>query len=141
MQGTQKAAEEAAAIKGAHAPARKQPDAGQDAAPGATVTAFLSGNFAWDIQGSGAPVPQTGRFLEGPPVAELRQLDIALSPHGFLKAALAGDAAAISQPIVGPSDGGRSANGRKVTIVSFKALGKYRVNGTGAGRRAACAHP
>ena len=94
------------------------------------VTAFLSGNFAWNIQGSGAPVPQTGRFLEGPPVAELRQLDIALSPHGFLKAALAGDATAISQPIVGPSDGGLSANGRKVTIVSFKALGKYRVNGT-----------
>jgi hypothetical protein len=53
-----------------------------------------------------------------------------LSPHGFLKAALAGDPTVISQPIVGPSDNGLSGFGRKVTIVSFKALGKYRVNGT-----------
>jgi hypothetical protein len=93
------------------------------------ITALLSGNFAWNMQGN-TPVPQTGRFLEGPPVAELRQLEIVLSPHGFLKAALAGNSSAISQPIVGPSDSGLSGNGRKVTIVSFTALGKYRVNGT-----------
>src|SRR5258708_39740866 len=36
----------------------------------------------------------------------------------------------MSEPIVGPSDGGLSANGRKVTIVSFTAVGKYKVNGT-----------
>jgi glyoxylase-like metal-dependent hydrolase (beta-lactamase superfamily II) len=89
----------------------------------------LSGNFAWNMQGD-TPVPQTGSFLEGPAVAELRQLEIVLSPHGFLKAALAGNATAISQPIVGPSDSGLSGNGRKVTIVSVVALGKYRVNGT-----------
>jgi hypothetical protein len=49
------------------------------------ITALLSGNFAWNMKGDN-PVPQTGRFLEGPPVAELRQLEIALTPHGFLKA-------------------------------------------------------
>ncbi len=93
------------------------------------ITALLSGNFAWNMRGD-TPVPQTGRFLEGPPVAELRQLEIMLTPHGFLKAALAGNPTAISQPIVGPSDGGLSSYGRKVTIVSFVALGKYRINGT-----------
>jgi hypothetical protein len=93
------------------------------------ITALLSGNFAWNVRGDNT-VPQPGRFLDGPPVAELRQLEIALTPHGFLKAALAGNPTAMSQPIVGPSDGGLSANGRKVRVVSFNALGKYRVNGT-----------
>jgi hypothetical protein len=93
------------------------------------VTALLSGNFAWTMQGD-TPVPQTGRFLEGPPVAELRQLEIVLSPQGFLQAALAGNPTTISLPIVGPSDNGLSGNGRKVTIVSLTALGKYKVNGT-----------
>ena len=93
------------------------------------ITELLSGKFAWNMQEDTA-VPQTGRFLEGPPVAELRQLEIMLTPHGFLKAALEGNATAITQPIVGPSDNGLSGNGRKVTIVSFKALGKYKVNGT-----------
>ncbi|HUA18449.1 MAG TPA: MBL fold metallo-hydrolase [Bryobacteraceae bacterium] len=94
------------------------------------VTALLADGFAWNLRGD-AVLPQPGRYLEGPPVAELRQLEIILTPHGFLKAALAsGDATAISQPIIGPSDAGLSGNGRKVTIVSFKALGKYRVNAT-----------
>src|SRR5260370_9563584 len=93
------------------------------------ITAMLNGNFAWNVRGD-TTAPQTGRFLEGPPVAELRQLEIALTPHGFLKAALAGNPTAMSEPIVGPSDGGLSANGRKVTIVSFTTIGKYRVNGT-----------
>jgi hypothetical protein len=93
------------------------------------ITALLSGNFAWNVRGE-TTVPQPGRFLDGPPVAELRQLEIALTPPGFIKAALGGNPTAMSQPILGPSDGGLSANGRKVTVVSFNALGKYRVNGT-----------
>jgi glyoxylase-like metal-dependent hydrolase (beta-lactamase superfamily II) len=93
------------------------------------VIALLSDHFAWNLQGD-TPVPQTGRFLEGPSVAEFRQLDMVLSPHGFLKAALAGNPTAITQPIVGPSDNGLSGGGRQVTIVSFIALGKYKVNGT-----------
>ncbi len=55
---------------------------------------------------------------------------LSITPHGFLKAALAAkDATAITLPIVGSSDAGLSQNGRKVTVVSF-TMGKYRVNGT-----------
>ena len=95
------------------------------------VTAILSGGYAWDMQGN-TPVPQPGLYLYGVPYTDLRQLEIVLTPHGFLKAALAAsDATAISLPIVGPSDFGLSQRGRKVTIVSFTMLGgKYKVNGT-----------
>ena len=43
-----------------------------------------------------------------------------MTPHGFLKAAMAGNATAIP----------RMQGNRKTTIVSFTALGKYKVNGT-----------
>jgi len=76
------------------------------------------------------PLPLTSLYLDGVPYGELRQLEIAITPHGFLKAALAAnDATAIRLPIVGASDAGLSQNGRKVTIVSF-TMGRYRVNGT-----------
>lgn len=93
------------------------------------VLALLSGKYAWNMQGE-KTVPQPGLYLAGLPVAELRQLDIMLTPHGFLKAAMAGEATAITQPLVGHSNEGLSGDGRKVTIVSFTALGKYKVNGT-----------
>ncbi len=93
------------------------------------VTNILSGNFAWDMKGD-TPVPYTRLYLDGMPYADLRQLEMVLSPHGFIKAALAAtDAVAIRQPIVGPSDFGLSQFGQWVTIVSFH-YGKYRVNGT-----------
>src|ERR1700677_1218281 len=93
------------------------------------VTAILSGNYAWDMHGDN-PVPLTSLYLDGVSYADLRQLELAITPHGFLKAALAAkDATAITLPIVGSSDAGLSQNGRKVTIVSF-TMGKYRVNGT-----------
>src|SRR5712692_2732373 len=93
------------------------------------VTSILSGNYAWDMQGD-KPAPLTNLYLDGVPYADLRQLETVITPHGFLKAALAAkDTTAITLPIVGPSDAGLSQNGRKVTIVSF-TLGKYRVNGT-----------
>lgn len=93
------------------------------------VTSILSGSYAWDVQG-GNPVPLTSLYLDGVSYPDLRQLELAITPHGFLKAALAAkDTTAISLPIVGASDAGLSQFGRKVTIVSF-TLGKYRVNGT-----------
>ena len=93
------------------------------------VTSILSGNYAWDIQGD-KPVPLTSLYLDGVTYTDLRQLELAITPHGFLKAALAAkDATAITLPIVGASDAGLSQNGRKVTIVSF-TIGKYRINGT-----------
>jgi hypothetical protein len=96
------------------------------------VTAIVNAGYAWDMQGT-TPVPQTNmQYLYGITYGDLRQLEIAITPHGFLKAALASsDVTAISLPIVGPSDFGLSQNGRKVTIVSFTMLGgKYRFDGT-----------
>ena len=59
-------------------------------------------------------------YLDGVPFGDLRQLELALTPHGALKAGLAAtNATAITLPIVGASDFGLSQFGRKVTIVSF----------------------
>jgi hypothetical protein len=105
------------------------PTNGYPPVPEDHVTNILSGNFAWDMKGD-TPVPYTRLYLDGMPYADLRQLEMVLSPHGFIKAALAAtDAVAITQPIVGPSDFGLSQFGQWVTIVSFH-YGKYRVNGT-----------
>src|SRR6266571_959828 len=88
---------------------------------------LVNGNYAWNMNDQTA-VPQPGQYLAGIPVTEYRQLDIILTPHGFLKAAQAANPTAISLTL--PSNPGAiSANG-KVTIVSFTAMGKYRVNGT-----------
>jgi glyoxylase-like metal-dependent hydrolase (beta-lactamase superfamily II) len=81
---------------------------------------LLSGTSAWNVQG-GSPAA-VGQYLAGIPVAELRQLDIVLTPHGFVKAALAQGA---NMTAVTWTPGGR-----RVTDVSFTALGKYRVTGT-----------
>src|SRR5499426_4107847 len=63
--------------------------------------AIVSGNYAWNIDGQN-PVPQPGQYLAGISVAEFRQLDISLTPHGFLKAALAAkDPTAISLTLPG----------------------------------------
>ena len=107
----------------------KYPLLGRPPMPEEHVTSILSGNYAWDMR-SGKPVPLTGLYLDGVPYSDLRQLELAITPHGFLKAALAAkDATAIRLPIIGASDFGLSQNGRKVTIVSF-TMGKYRINGT-----------
>jgi glyoxylase-like metal-dependent hydrolase (beta-lactamase superfamily II) len=90
--------------------------------------AVVSGNSAWNMDGQKA-VPQPGLYLAGLSVSEFRQLDIWLTPHGFLKAAMAAsDPKAISITFPG-TPGGILQNG-KATMVSFTAMGKYRVNGT-----------
>jgi glyoxylase-like metal-dependent hydrolase (beta-lactamase superfamily II) len=89
--------------------------------------AIVSGTSAWNMDGQNI-VPQPGSYLAGIPVAEFRQLDILLTPHGFLKAAMAGNPTAISLTLPSPP-GGITQNG-KATLVSFTAMGKYRVNGT-----------
>ncbi|MGE3843391.1 MAG: hypothetical protein AB7I50_17610 [Vicinamibacterales bacterium] len=105
------------------------PTNGYPPVPEEHVTHILSGDFAWDMKGN-TPTPYTRLYLDGMPYADLRQLELMLTPHGFIKAALAStDAIAIRQPIVGPSDFGLSMFGQWVTIVSFH-FGKYRVNGT-----------
>ena len=69
-------------------------------------------NVAWNVDGTNV-VPQ-------PALAELRQLDIWLTPHGCLKAALAPGANPIAIERTEQNKG-------RITAVSFLALGKYRV--------------
>ena len=94
------------------------------------VTNIVSGAYAWDVNAAGMPVAVTRPYLDGVPVNELRQLELAITPHGFLKEALAAkNAKAIKLQLIGASDFGLSQYGRWVTIVSFTFLGKYRING------------
>ena len=72
----------------------------------------VNGTYAWNVNGANV-APQ-------PAAAELRQLDIWLSPHGFLKAAAAATNATATP---------MTLEGRKMTIVSFTLNNKYRVNG------------
>jgi len=90
--------------------------------------AIVSGNYAWNMQ-DGKPVPQPGLYLAGIPIPEFRQLDLLLTPHGFLRAAMAANnPTALSLTLAG-SPGAITQNG-KATLVSFTAMGKYRVVGT-----------
>ena len=87
-------------------------------------TLIVSGTYAWNIQGTSTTPARAA--------AEQRQLDIWLTPHGFLKAAMAPGAnpTLITRYESGALGGLSSTVLRKVNIVSFVALGKYRVNGT-----------
>jgi glyoxylase-like metal-dependent hydrolase (beta-lactamase superfamily II) len=95
------------------------------------VTSIVSGAYAWDVRPDGTAVPLTRPYLDGAPFGELRQLELAITPHGFLRAALAAtDAKAIRIQYVGASDFGLSQFGKTVTMVSFSYLGKYKIVGT-----------
>jgi glyoxylase-like metal-dependent hydrolase (beta-lactamase superfamily II) len=79
-----------------------------------------TGSYGWTMQGANATAM-------APDAAEIRELEIWLTPHGFLKAAMAPNATPtmLRTHIYGDFD-----NGADVTIVSIMVLGKYRVNGT-----------
>ena len=77
------------------------------------ITQLVSGNSAWNLEPGGKVTPR-------PEDAEMRQLEIWLTPHGFLKGAMAGNATGVR----------RWEYDQWVTVVSFTALGKYRINGT-----------
>jgi glyoxylase-like metal-dependent hydrolase (beta-lactamase superfamily II) len=95
------------------------------------MTAIVSGSYAWDVRADGMPVALTRPYLDGVPFSDLRQLELAITPHGFLKTALAAkDAKAIKIQYIGASDFGLSQFGRWVTMVSFTFLGKYKIVGT-----------
>jgi glyoxylase-like metal-dependent hydrolase (beta-lactamase superfamily II) len=69
-------------------------------------------NFAWNVDGT--------NVVAQPALAETRQLEIWLTPHGCLKAALA--------PGANPIAAERNEQGKgRIVGVSFMALGKYRV--------------
>ena len=71
------------------------------------LVSLVSGDYAWDAPG-GKAIPQPGAASE-------RQLQIWLTPHGFLKAAMAADATAVK--------------GARGTQISFQ-MGKYKISGT-----------
>ena len=81
-------------------------------AQGPAPTQFLSGDKAWGQAASGNVTP-------APATVGDRQLQIWLSPHGFLKGALAGS----------PTAKSRKISGRRVTEVSF-TRGAQRIAGT-----------
>ena len=78
-------------------------------------TDFVSGDYAWTLDAQGQPVSQ-------PAAAELRRLEILLTPWGFIKGAMA--------PGANPTMVTRHEYGGRSTVISFVAFGKYRVNGT-----------
>jgi glyoxylase-like metal-dependent hydrolase (beta-lactamase superfamily II) len=90
-------------------------------------THIVNGDYAWHMDGDGAPVRVP------PALAEVYQLDIWLTPHGFLKAA--------RKPGANPRalwrweqlEKGRDGNvvaPEKVHVVAITVLGKYRVDAT-----------
>lgn len=76
---------------------------------------FVSGNYAWTLNPQGQPNPQ-------PQAAEVRQLMIWLTPHGFVKAGLeAGNASVADRYYPAPN--------RTLKAVGFTIMGKYRLVG------------
>ena len=74
--------------------------------------ALLSGDVAWNAAPDGGAAPQ-------PLAVEARQLQLPISPHGFVKAAM----------MATPTIATRTVDGRRLTVVSFMWKGKQRVNG------------
>jgi glyoxylase-like metal-dependent hydrolase (beta-lactamase superfamily II) len=89
--------------------ARDEMNFAQPTFGGQQQNAQVNGDKAWNV-GPNGPVPQLA-------AAEERQLNIWLTPHGFLKAATAAGNATLAE-----SEGSSE--------ISFTALGKYKVNGT-----------
>ena len=76
-------------------------------------TLLVSGTRAWNVLEGGAVLPL-------PAASEQRMLEILLTPHGFLKGAMSSNVTAVT----------RNEYGGRVTVISFMALGRFRVNGT-----------
>ena len=82
---------------------------------------WLNGNLQWADGGGPGPFEREG-YMDGVSNLELRQLDLVMLPHGFIKAALA--------PGANPTAVKSRPKGRAVTYITITALGKYRVTAT-----------
>jgi glyoxylase-like metal-dependent hydrolase (beta-lactamase superfamily II) len=76
---------------------------------------FLSGNYAWNLNPQGQPNPQAGNV-------EYLQFLMEVSPHGFIKAAMAAKDATVSDRYYGRTE-------KSAKVVGFTTMGKYRVTG------------
>lgn len=84
-----------------------------------TLDVAVNGDIAWTLEGGGAgPLDREG-YMDGVSIAEMRQLEILLTPHGFVKAALA--------PGANPTMIKSFPRGQAMTYVEIMALGKYRL--------------
>ena len=84
-----------------------------------TLDVALNGDVAWTIEGGGAgPLDREG-YMDGVSIADMRKLEILLTPHGFVKAALA--------PGANPTMIKSFPRGQVMTYVEFTALGKYQI--------------
>jgi len=84
-----------------------------------TLDVALNGDVAWTIEGGGAgPLDREG-YMDGVSIADMRKLEILLTPHGFVKAALARGA--------NPTMIKSLPRGQPMRYVEITALGKYRV--------------
>src|SRR5688572_19462644 len=79
------------------------------------VTNFVNANYAWTLNQKGEPNPQ-------PQNAEIRQLMIWTSPHGFLKAAQAANTLTVT-------DRHFAGQGKNLKVLGFTTMQKYRVTG------------
>jgi glyoxylase-like metal-dependent hydrolase (beta-lactamase superfamily II) len=79
-------------------------------------TQLVNGSAAWNVNDQNAAQPAMAQ-------ADTRQLEIIMTPHGFIRTALKAPDVTVQQQSMG------SRNLRKVNIVTFKALGKYPVMG------------
>ena len=88
------------------------------------LTQYVSGESAWITIGTD-PMP-----LSTPAAVPERQLQILLTPHGFLKAARQANLEMMQLPRRRPRPAGSSSVSDIVTVLQFQALGKYLVRGT-----------
>jgi len=93
------------------------PDQGQQ-----KIDFVLNGTTAYVLAGGGAGPYDREGYMDGIPVAEMWQLDMIMTPHGFVKAALASGANP-NFVTVGP-------HGRSFSHISITALGKYHLTAT-----------
>jgi len=90
-------------------------------------THVVNGEYAWHMDGDGPPVRVP------PELADIYQLDIWLTPHGFLKAARKPGANPRAMWRWEQLEKGRDGNvvsPEKVHVVAITVLGKYRVDAT-----------
>jgi glyoxylase-like metal-dependent hydrolase (beta-lactamase superfamily II) len=73
---------------------------------------YLSGDIAWNPGPDGAPRSAPGSVQE-------RQVQLAITPHGWVKAAMASN----------PTMTSGKLDGKPVTVVSFTFNGKYKIKG------------
>jgi glyoxylase-like metal-dependent hydrolase (beta-lactamase superfamily II) len=79
------------------------------------TTNFVNGFFAWTLNAQGQPQAQ-------PTEAEVRQFMLWVTPHGFIKAALADNGATVS-------DRHFVRTGQTMKVIGFTTMGRFRATG------------